>query len=107
MRIAQGYARRPKRIYVVEKCGFPHFWQLFSVTNPAGFFDQIERNPTKLLLLCSYTWRFSVFKHLRGFSIKYGKVLYYLVLKTLPWFLSNRRKSNKIFTYCDLTHSVF
>ena len=25
MEIAQGYARRPKRIYVVEKCGFFHF----------------------------------------------------------------------------------
>ena len=25
MEIAQGYARRPKRIYAVEKCGFFHF----------------------------------------------------------------------------------
>ena len=25
MEIAQGYARRPKRIYAVEKCGFSHF----------------------------------------------------------------------------------
>ena len=25
MAIARGYARHPKRIYAVEKCGFPHF----------------------------------------------------------------------------------
>ena len=25
MEIAQGYARRPKRIYAVENCGFLHF----------------------------------------------------------------------------------
>ena len=25
MEIAQGYARRPKRVYALEKCGFPHF----------------------------------------------------------------------------------
>eukprot|EP00493_Phyllostaurus_siculus_P021570 UN21898 len=63
MEIAQGYARRPKRIYAVEKCRFIHF--VITVGYPFFTKDMIQILGFPELLF-SLDWHLGVSKSKNG-----------------------------------------